>query len=74
MRFLSFIFFIGIFWGHLMAIHVLNGICSIDHKTYPALGFGTYPLRGDICFEAMKEAAIAGYRIIDTATLYKGKF
>lgn len=48
-----------------------NGVCHIEDVKYPAVGFGTYPLRGDQCFEAVVYAFEEGYRIIDTATFYQ---
>lgn len=36
----------------------------------PALGFGTWTLRGKQCTELVVEALAAGYRHIDTATMY----
>lgn len=54
-----------------MAIEIQsNGICQIDGVDYPAIGFGTYPLQGEVCEKAVKDAAKVGYRIIDTATFY----
>lgn len=47
-----------------------KGICQIENVAYPAIGFGTYPLKGDICAQAVLDAASLGYRIIDTATFY----
>jgi diketogulonate reductase-like aldo/keto reductase len=35
------------------------------------LGFGTYKLTGDICYESVLHALKTGYKTIDTATLYK---
>lgn len=46
------------------------GICRIEGVDYPIVGFGTYPLTGKVCAKAVKEAIKAGYRILDTATLY----
>ena len=37
----------------------------------PALGFGTYQLRGDECTHAVEAALQAGYRHIDTASVYR---
>lgn len=39
-------------------------------KEYPAIGFGTYRLKQDACFHAVRQAAELGYRVIDTATFY----
>lgn len=36
----------------------------------PALGFGTYSLRGDLCAESVADAIAVGYRLIDTAKVY----
>lgn len=47
-----------------------DGKCVIDGRSYQAPGFGTYPLTGDICLTATKEAFSVGYRIFDTATVY----
>lgn len=45
-----------------------NRLCQIDNA---AVGFGTYPLRGSLCQQALNRAIKAGYRIIDTATFYR---
>ena len=47
-----------------------NGLCHIAEGVYPAIGFGTYPLKDETCFTAVTQAAKLGYRIIDTATFY----
>lgn len=39
----------------------------------PALGFGTYSLRDDVCTESVADAITAGYRLIDTAKVYKNE-
>ena len=36
----------------------------------PLLGFGTWQLRGKAAYEAVREALEAGYRHLDTATMY----
>jgi diketogulonate reductase-like aldo/keto reductase len=36
----------------------------------PLLGFGTWQIRGDAAYEAVREALEAGYRHLDTATMY----
>jgi 2,5-diketo-D-gluconate reductase B len=36
----------------------------------PALGLGTWELRGDVCVEVVEEALRRGYRHIDTAEMY----
>jgi len=40
-------------------------------NTIPQIGFGTWPIKGDDCYKAVKFAVInAGYRQIDTAFFY----
>lgn len=44
----------------------------IEHQgaRVPALGFGTYPMRGEQCYQAVSWALDIGYRHIDTAESY----
>lgn len=51
-------------------IDIQKGICKIEGVNYPAIGFGTYPLTGQVCREAVELAMKMGYRVIDTATYY----
>jgi len=44
-----------------------------DGTTIPAIGFGTYPLRGDDGTEAIRTAIEAGYRLVDTAVNYENE-
>ncbi len=39
----------------------------------PMLGFGTYGLRDEVCTESVADAITAGYRLIDTAKVYKNE-
>lgn len=39
----------------------------------PTLGFGTFKLTGDVCAESVADAIAAGYRLIDTATIYNNE-
>ena len=41
-----------------------------DGTTLPAIGFGTYPLKGEDGVEAIVSALEAGYRLLDTAVNY----
>lgn len=41
-----------------------------DGRTLPAIGFGTYPLRGDAAVTAVLSALDVGYRLLDTAVNY----
>jgi diketogulonate reductase-like aldo/keto reductase len=44
-----------------------------DGTTLPAIGFGTYPLRGDEGVAAVVSAIEAGYRLIDSAVNYENE-
>lgn len=44
-----------------------------DGSTLPAVGFGTYPLRGDEGIEAIASALQVGYRLLDTAVNYENE-
>ncbi|GAA4364847.1 aldo/keto reductase [Nocardioides caricicola] len=48
--------------------HLLN-----DGTELPAIGFGTYPLRGDDGVAAIQSAIESGYRLIDTAVNYENE-
>jgi 2,5-diketo-D-gluconate reductase A len=48
--------------------HTLN-----DGSTLPAIGFGTYPLKGDDGIEAVLRALECGYRLLDTAVNYENE-
>ncbi len=41
-----------------------------DGTALPAIGFGTYPMRGKECVDGVLGALEAGYRLIDTAVNY----
>lgn len=44
-----------------------------DGTTIPAIGFGTYPLKGDDGTDAIRTAIEAGYRLVDTAVNYENE-
>jgi len=44
-----------------------------DHTVLPAIGFGTYPLKGEEGIEAMTSALEVGYRMLDTAVNYENE-
>ena len=44
-----------------------------DGSTLPAIGFGTYPLKGAEGVEAIGHALEAGYRLLDTAVNYENE-
>jgi 2,5-diketo-D-gluconate reductase A len=41
--------------------------------TMPLLGFGTWQLTGPTCYDAVRTALDAGYRHLDTATMYRNE-
>jgi diketogulonate reductase-like aldo/keto reductase len=41
-----------------------------DGRRIPAIGFGTYPLKGEECVSVVRQAIGAGYRLVDTAVNY----
>lgn len=45
----------------------------IENTTMPALGFGTYRLKGKTCSESVADAIGIGYRHIDTAEMYENE-
>ena len=53
--------------GSIPQVKLSNGVMM------PALGFGTYGLRGDVCTESVADAINAGYRLIDTAKVYQNE-
>ncbi len=46
---------------------------TVDDKNVPALGFGTWQLRGKECTAAVAKAIDIGYRHIDTAQIYENE-
>lgn len=52
----------------MIPTHLLN-----DAHTLPAIGFGTYPLRGKDGVAAMVSAIEAGYRLLDSAVNYENE-
>lgn len=44
-----------------------------DARTLPAIGFGTYPLRGEDGVASLVSALHAGYRLIDSAVNYENE-
>ena len=40
---------------------------------FPLVGFGTWQLRGDECYDSTLAALEAGYRHVDTATMYRNE-
>ena len=46
---------------------------DINHEQVPALGLGTFSLKGSTCQEAVADAIAIGYRHIDTAKMYENE-
>lgn len=46
---------------------------DINHEQVPALGLGTFSLKGQTCQEAVADAIGIGYRHIDTAKFYENE-
>lgn len=44
-----------------------------DGQRLPAVGFGTFRLQGGSCTDAVRAALKCGYRLIDTASIYKNE-
>ncbi|MGN6131272.1 MAG: aldo/keto reductase, partial [Nocardioidaceae bacterium] len=44
-----------------------------DGQSIPAVGFGTYPLKGSEAVEAITRAVEVGYRLVDTAVNYENE-
>jgi diketogulonate reductase-like aldo/keto reductase len=52
----------------MIPTHTLN-----DGASIPALGFGTYPMRGEEGVQAVVDAIGVGYRLLDTAVNYENE-
>src|SRR4051812_49514400 len=50
----------------------MAGLATIEARgaVIPAIGLGTWQLRGDDCSAAVRTALEAGYRHVDTAAMY----
>jgi len=46
---------------------------KLGRAAMPALGFGTWPLKGEMCYIALNRALDIGYRHIDTAAKYENE-
>eukprot|EP00757_Euglenozoa_sp_SAG-D1_P014324 gene14323-4213_t len=49
----------------MTALHI-----TVRGVEIPAIGFGTWKLKDDECYDAVKAALETGYRLIDTAQVY----
>jgi len=48
-------------------------VIRLPNGSMPALGLGTWQMRGDECTHAVRKALELGYRLIDTAELYRNE-
>lgn len=55
------------------APRIPHDAADLEHGRMPLLGFGTWPLKGEECVEATRTALEAGYRHLDTATVYENE-
>ncbi len=46
---------------------------QLNEASVPALGFGTYTLKGDTCKKSVADALAIGYRHVDTAEMYENE-
>ena len=46
---------------------------DLNHEQVPALGLGTFSLKGKVCQEAVADAITIGYRHLDTAQSYENE-
>lgn len=56
-----------------MASDVIPTVLLNDGTAVPHIGFGTYPMRGAQAVRAVGTAFAAGYRLIDTAAMYRNE-
>lgn len=63
----------GTFEGMSDAPRIPSDAAPLEHGRMPLLGFGTWPLKGEECVTAVRTALEAGYRHLDTATVYENE-
>jgi 2,5-diketo-D-gluconate reductase A len=57
-----------------MTVHIPNDIVKLPGGgAWPLVGFGTWQLRGEECYQAVVAALEAGYRHLDTAAMYRNE-
>lgn len=54
-----------------MALAINSTVKLLSGNSIPIIGFGTYSLKGKVCEDAVKTALQAGYRHIDTGSIFK---
>ena len=56
-----------------MPTHAIPSLSLNDGSTLPALGFGTYALRGPEAIGSVSTALNSGYRLLDSAVNYENE-
>jgi 2,5-diketo-D-gluconate reductase A len=64
---------VGTFVDMSDAPRIPSDAAPLEHGRMPLLGFGTWPLKGEECATAVRTALEAGYRHLDTATVYENE-
>lgn len=54
-------------------INLVHGTVDGKPLAMPRFGLGTYKLKENVCFEAVKVAVAKGYRLVDTAFVYNNE-
>jgi diketogulonate reductase-like aldo/keto reductase len=54
----------------MSSVHDIPAMSLSDERTLPAVGLGTWQLRGQQAYDVVRRALDAGYRHVDTATFY----
>lgn len=63
----------GRLWAYIRAMTTIPAYELSDGSSLPAVGFGTYPLRGREGTDAVLSAIDLGYRLLDTAVNYRNE-
>ncbi len=58
---------------HTPAIFLLMEYLEIQNENVPKIGLGTWNMRGETCYRAVRTALEMGYRHIDTAEMYRNE-
>ena len=56
-----------------MSLTVKSTLKLLSGNSIPMIGFGTYSLKGKTCEDAVRTAFSAGYRHVDTGSIFKNE-
>lgn len=71
-KYMSLMFALLCLSSNIRAVKITDkGLAQIEKSSYFAVGYGTFPLKGQACKIALNRAIKLGYRIIDSATVYR---